>query len=194
MGAHICVIKITANGLDRYLVKYIAKEEPTFGLYVVSQNEVQKYLETRVIGSPEASAIQMSHPIVKCNLGVVYIDTNSPENRVRILKPQKEITEENDDSEEIYEKAGREHYMSRPKTNEFENVTFPKYMSEYNHTAHKNLPKYAVLSQQETLDNLVVYKRAKPLIPHTHFLTVLDGEAFYYQHLLWCIPFRDDKF
>ena len=44
-GAHICIMKITANGLDWYLVKYITKEEPTFGLYVVAQNEVQKYLD-----------------------------------------------------------------------------------------------------------------------------------------------------
>ena len=39
--AHICIMRITSNGLDRYLVKYTAKEEPTFGLYVVAQNEVQ---------------------------------------------------------------------------------------------------------------------------------------------------------
>ena len=44
--AHIYIMRITSNGLDRYLVKYIAKEEPTFGLYVVAQNEVQKYLQT----------------------------------------------------------------------------------------------------------------------------------------------------
>ena len=44
--AHICIMGITSNGLERYLVKYIAKEEPTFGLYVVAQNEVQKYLQT----------------------------------------------------------------------------------------------------------------------------------------------------
>ena len=103
LDAHICVMKITANGLDRYLVNYIAKEEPTFGLYVVAQNEVQKYLRTRVIGSPEVSAIQMSHPIVKCNLGVIYVDTNLPENRVHVFRPLKEITEDTDDSEEIYE-------------------------------------------------------------------------------------------
>lgn len=182
-------MKITANGLDHYLVKYIAKEEPTFGLYVVQQNEVQKYLETRVIGSPEASAIQMSHPIVKSNLGVIYVDTNLPDTRIRVLRPQKELAEETPDSEEIYEKAAREYYMSRPKTAEYENITYPKYISEYNHTTPPNVPKYGLLTQCDTLDNMVVYKRAKPLIPRTHFLTMLDGESFYYQHLLWHVPF-----
>lgn len=80
-GAHMCVMKITANGLDQYLVKYIAKEEPTFGLYVVAQDEVQKYFKTQVVGSPGAAAIQMSHAIVKCNMGVIYIDTNLSQNR-----------------------------------------------------------------------------------------------------------------
>ena len=162
-------------------------------MYVVAQNEVQKYLETRVIGSSEVLVIQMSHPIVKCNLGVIHVDTNLPENRVHVFRPLKEITEETDDSEEIYEKAAREHYMSRPRTDECEKITFPKYISEYSHTMPKNVPKYAVHNQHETLDNMVAYKRAKPLIPCTHLLTVLDGENFYYQHLLWSIPFRDDK-
>ena len=79
--------------------------------------------------------------------------------------------------------------MSRPRTDEYEKITFPQYISEYNHTIPKNVPKYAVHNQHEMLDNMVVYKRVKPLIPHTHFLTVLDGENFYYQCLLWCIPF-----
>ena len=47
----------------------------------------------------------MSHPIVKSNMGVIYVDTNLSDNRIRVLKPQQEILEENDDSEEIYEKA-----------------------------------------------------------------------------------------
>ena len=79
----------------------------------------------------------MSHPIVKYNLGVIYVDINLPENRVHVFRPLKEITEETDDSEEIYEKAAREHYMSRPRTDEYEKMTLPKYISEYNHTMPK---------------------------------------------------------
>ena len=53
-------MRITADGFDWCLVKYIGKKEPTFGLYVVAQNEVQKHLH--------AAVIQMSHPIVKSNI------------------------------------------------------------------------------------------------------------------------------
>ena len=126
-------------------------------------------------------------------MGVIYVDTNMPDNRIRVLKPQQEILEKNDESEEIYEKTAREHYMNRPKTNEYESMTFPKYVSEYNYTTPQNVPQYALHSQQKTLDDMVVYKRTKPLIPRTHFLTALDGEEFYYQQLLWQIPFQDDR-
>ena len=47
----------------------------------------------------------MSHPIVKSNMGVIYVDTKLPDNRIRVLKPQQEILEGNDESEELYEKA-----------------------------------------------------------------------------------------
>ena len=47
--AHVCTMRITSCGLDRYLIKYIAKEEPTFGLYIINYNEVQQYLETRAL-------------------------------------------------------------------------------------------------------------------------------------------------
>ena len=83
--------------------------------------------------------------------------------------------------------------MNRPKQDQYEQLTLPKYISQYNHIRHKDVPKYAIQNMQETLDNMAVYKRAKPLIPRTHFLTVLDGEQYYYQQLLWNIPFRDDK-
>ena len=83
--------------------------------------------------------------------------------------------------------------MNRPKTNEYESMTFPKYVSQYNHTTLQNVPQYALHSQQKTLDDIVVYKQIKPLIPQTHLLTALDGEEFYYQQLLWQIPFQDDR-
>ena len=58
-------MRITMKGLNRYLMKHIAKEDPTFDPYIVNQNEVKKYLETRIIGAPEAVAIQSSHAICR---------------------------------------------------------------------------------------------------------------------------------
>ena len=103
---HVCTMRITSCGLDRYLVKYIAKDEPTFGLYIINHNEIQQYLETRVIGVPEAAAIQSSHAICRSNTGVIFIDTNIPNDWVRVLRPHNIVAEEDKESEEIYEPAG----------------------------------------------------------------------------------------
>lgn len=108
-----------------------------------------------------------------------------------MLKPQKDIDDERADSDEIYTLAAREFYMKRPASQEFENICYPTYISEYHHTNATSVPKYGKVSN--TLDNRVVYKRAKALIPRTHFLTALDGEQFYYQQLLMKVPFHDDN-
>lgn len=42
--AHINVQQVTRSGLERYLVKYVAQVEPTFGL-TVKDNPVETYSE-----------------------------------------------------------------------------------------------------------------------------------------------------
>ena len=100
-GGHVNVQKITRSGLERYLGKYISKVEPTFGLQVEYKNDVVKYLESRIIGAPEAVAIQLSHIIVDSNMQVIFIDTNFHEDRFRILMPANQI-DEDDDGDEIF--------------------------------------------------------------------------------------------
>ena len=71
-GGHVNVQKITRSGLERYLVKYISKVEPTFGLQVEYNNYVVKYLESRIIGAPEAVANQLSYRVVNSNMQVIF--------------------------------------------------------------------------------------------------------------------------
>ncbi len=77
-----------------YLVKYIAKVEPTFGLRVEFSSEVQKYFEIRLIGAPEAIAITCSYAMVSCDTAVVYIDTNPEDKRFRVMKHHGDIQEQ----------------------------------------------------------------------------------------------------
>ena len=123
-GGHVNVQKITRSGLERYLVNYISKVEPTFGLQVEYNNDVVKYLESRIIGAPEAVAIQLSHRIVDSNMQVIFIDTNFHEDRFRILKPANQINEE-DDRDAIFQPGHREYYMSRPKVETFNIMRIP---------------------------------------------------------------------
>ena len=116
--------------MERYLVKYISKVEPTFGLQVDHTNDVVKYLESRIIGAPEAIAVQLSHIIVDSNMQVIFIDTNFHEDRFSILKPVNQINED-DDGDEIFQPGHREYCMCKPKVEPFITMTLPNYLTSY---------------------------------------------------------------
>ena len=60
---HLNVQKVTRTGLERYLVKYVAKIEATFGLKVSADqlSESDLYHSTRLIGSPECITYLLSY-------------------------------------------------------------------------------------------------------------------------------------
>jgi hypothetical protein len=192
-GGHVNVQKITRSGLERYLVKYISKVEPTFDLQVEHKNDVVKYLESRIIGTPEAIAVQLSHRIVDSNMQVIFIDTNLHEDRFRILKPANQIDEE-DDGDDIYQPGHREYYMCRPKVESFITMTLPNYFTSYSvlSTDNAKIPKFAAENVRIDQNENKVIKRQKVLIPRYHFLTPLDGEKFYYQQLLLKVPYLSE--
>ena len=187
---HVNIQKITRSGLERYLVKYISKVEPTFGLEVEYKNDVAKYLEPRIIGAPEAIAVQLSHRIVDSNMQVIFIDTNFHEDRLRILKPANQI-DEDDDEDEICQPGHREYYMSRPKVEPFITMTLPNYLTSYSvlSTDNAKIPKFAAENVWIDLNENKVIKRQKVIIPRYQFLTPLNGEKFYYQQLLLKVPY-----
>ena len=55
--------------------------------------------------------------------------------------------------------------MNRPKTDLFSNMLYPKYMSCYNHTCHRNVPKYALSTMADTLDNKLFTREEKVSYP-----------------------------
>ena len=188
-GGHVKVQKITRSGLERYLVKYISKVEPTFGLQVEYTNDVVKYLESRIIGAPEAIAVQLSHMIVDSNMQVIFIDTNFHEDRLSILKPVNQINED-DDGDEIFQPGHREYYMCKPKVEPFITMTLPNYLTSYSvlSTNNAKIPKFAAENVWIDQNENRVIKRQNVLIPRYQFLTPLDGENFYYQQLLLKVP------
>ena len=139
---HINVQRITNTGLERYLVKYVSKIEPSFTVGVENESEVSKYLESRLIGAPEAVAMMLSYPMVDSNTSVVFLDTNMPNQRSRPLRPKIEIEELDPDSTDIFVHGAREHYMNRPKTLHFESMTYPRYTCEYRISKNLKLRRF----------------------------------------------------
>lgn len=77
--AHVNVQYVTKRGIENYLVKYIAKIEPIFFAKMNEKaNEVQKFLECRLVSSVEAATIVNGHHLVQCDIDVLFIDTSLP--------------------------------------------------------------------------------------------------------------------
>ena len=56
--------RVTQLGLVRYLVKFVAKIEPTFTLSIKqNKTEVDKYFTTRLTGAPEVATTLLSFQI-----------------------------------------------------------------------------------------------------------------------------------
>ncbi|CAC5390818.1 unnamed protein product [Mytilus coruscus] len=191
--AHINVQQVTRSGLERYLVKYIAKVEPTFGL-IVKDNPVQNYFESRLVGAPEAVASILSHHFVSGTRQVIFVDTNLPSERSRVLKSFSSLKESTDTDTDIYIEGPREFYMERPKDDLFTNLTFPRYVTDFEiFTSKTKIPKSRLNCLHLDLKGKFIVQRNTKLIPRFRFLTPLDGESFYFQTLLSQVPHRKEE-
>ncbi|VDI62589.1 Hypothetical predicted protein [Mytilus galloprovincialis] len=192
-NAHINVQQVTRSGLERYLVKYIAKVEPTFGL-IVKDNPVQNYFESRLVGAPEAVASILSHHFVSGTRQVIFVDTNLPSERSRVLKSFSSLKEAADTDTDIYVDGPREFYMERPNDDLFTNLTFPQYLTDLEiFTSKSKIPKCRLNSLHLDLKGRFIVRRNTKLIPRFRFLTPLDGESFYFQTLLSQVPYRKEE-
>lgn len=119
-----------------YMVSYISKvqkgmsellrtacEEARRGNSSINQQviDIGKCLNNVEISAQEAVYIVLQLPMRKSSRVVVFINTASPEDRVKLLKPLQEINDLEDDSDEIYASGLIKRYMKRPA--KLENVS-----------------------------------------------------------------------
>ncbi|CAC5411251.1 unnamed protein product [Mytilus coruscus] len=190
--AHINVQHVTRSGLEKYLVKYVAKVEPTFGL-TVKDNHVSSYFETRIVGAPEAAAAVMSHHFVSSTRQVIFIDTNLKSER-RVLKPYEQLQTSEGDGTDIFIKGPRDFCEQRPSTDICSNLTLVEYLSDCEiFTFRSKIPKNRQSNIYTDVQARYVVRRIKSLIPRYRFLTPLDSEAFYFQTLLLNVSYRSEN-
>ncbi|XP_071137190.1 uncharacterized protein [Mytilus edulis] len=191
--AHINVQHVTRSGLEKYLVKYVAKVEPTFGL-TVKDNPVSSYFETRIVGAPEAAAAVMSHHFVSSTRQVLFIDTNLKSERSRVLKPYEQLQASDGDGTDIFIKGPRDFYEERPSNDICSNLTLVEYLSDFEiFTTRSKIPKNRQSTIYTDVQGRYVVQRIKSLIPRYRFLTPLDSEAFYFQTLLLNVSYRSEN-
>ena len=75
-----------------------------------------KFLNNVEISAQEAVYIVLQLPMRKSSHEVVFISTSPPENQVHLLKPLQEISEIDDDSDEIYASGLIKRYTKRPSS------------------------------------------------------------------------------
>lgn len=160
-------------------------------LWSVADNPVTSYFETRIVGAPEAAAV-LSHKFVSGTRQVIFIDTNLPTQRSRVLKTFSNL-ESCCDETDIFMKGSRDFYMERPSGKPFDNMTLPEYLTQYEiFTSKTKIPKIRQFIHTDAGDRFVV-KRNKVLIPRYRFLTPLDSDAFYYQTLLLKVSYQSES-
>jgi hypothetical protein len=75
--AHLNVQKVTENGWEQYLAKYVAKAEPSTKMHVGKRSEADYYLSRRLVGIIEAMVILLQIKQVQCNRQVEFLPTDT---------------------------------------------------------------------------------------------------------------------
>ena len=163
--------------------------------------------------SPQEAAYQIM-PVLwlrKVFPGVLYVNSNIPEKRVRMMLSKKEIAELPEDSTDIYNRNMMNRYMIRPHDALFEPLCYTLFIKRYqlqtkpiendsqpeelvdelvetNHSTSSSYPKLLVLSTDERLH----YHQVK-LVLRYHVPNKCKHPKSYAHHLLFMFyPFRDE--
>jgi len=126
-----------------YVASYISKLKKTLGdvLKSVCRNSVplgpkkmmdtvsRKFLSHREVSAQEAVYRLLSLPLVKGSRQIVFVPTDLPENRTKLLKPMKVIQELYDDEEDLYQLDILDKYQLRPDS--IENVCLADFAANY---------------------------------------------------------------
>ncbi|CAB4412311.1 unnamed protein product [Rhizophagus irregularis] len=179
---------ITDKGFARYMIKYIAKKEPSHVFNIQENNLLREHIIARRLGSMELMFLLLGHQICNSSATVKFLTTEPPQTRNRTIIPIYMIEE---DDENPYYDDNIMKYMSRPHLPEFNNLTYPQYFEKYSITPSSPTST----SRQIYRDNLGNYivKRSKEIVTRYRFLKIEDGELYFYQQLLLKIPARDES-
>ncbi|CAF0998397.1 unnamed protein product, partial [Brachionus calyciflorus] len=186
----------TKRGLEQYLVKYISKVEPTFGAKEVKKdtNEITKYFDLRIVSSVEAVAFVFGHHFVQSNIKVSFIPTSLPNEE--FLKKKDELMELDEEDKNIFKDSLYDHYLNRPINHKTNSLTFFDYHQQYQIYLKDSKTMIPTSRLSKILNDLKgnnIVIRKNPIITRSNYFDETDGEIYFYQKLLYNVPFRDFK-
>ena len=127
---HVNVIKLGPDFPIDYICKYITKPEKRLNIKLPkTTGQVAKYLNRRIVGGPEAAAIELEVPQCIQSVEVVYIPSYL-QPRTRVIKRAKHLPAD-ESSSDIYYKTKFEYYLNRPTDALFEKLTYPQFYQQF---------------------------------------------------------------
>ena len=205
-----------------YVASYISKPEKTLGDVLKGvgastqhlgakasmKSIAKKFLTHREVSAQEAVYRLMSLPLSKGSREVVFIATDLPENRTRLMKPIKIIKNLEDDDTDVFQAGYLERYPMRPAI--VEDMCLAEFVSKYRYTSRAS-PKAD--SDSDTNEDQHVAKdndapsslklssgagymsrRANPAIIRSHQWSLQkQAEQYYHGLLVLYVPWRDES-
>uniref|UniRef100_A0A8D8XYD7 ATP-dependent DNA helicase n=1 Tax=Cacopsylla melanoneura TaxID=428564 RepID=A0A8D8XYD7_9HEMI len=191
-------------GLASYIVNYISKSEA--GLSKLLRNASKDidsgnvslkekfrkignvFLNGSLMSAQEAVYYLLCMPVSKNSRRVVFISTGPQSERIVMLKNKSLLSALPGDSEDVYMDDIIKKYCKRPKA--LENICLAEYAACYNRGF---IDRDEFNDDEERESEEVLKVRTKPaIIRYRKYKLAQDPDNYYREHLLLCLPFRDE--
>jgi len=156
-------------------MKYITKREPSHIFNIYENDLLREHIIARRLSSMELMFLLLGHQICNSSATVKFLTTESPPTRPSTIFPIYMI---DDDDENPYYDDTIMKYMLRPRTPEFDNITYSQYFERYSIIPSPPTTTSRIIYRDD-LNNYVI-KRSKDIIVRYRFLKIEDGELYFY--------------
>ena len=170
-----------------------------------------KFLHSNEVSAQEACYILLGQKLSECSRRIIFINTNLPENRTRILKSKDHLKELPIDSKNIFEQDLLTQYCLRP--NELKDCCLARFASEYETSYTKKIKEFEddnddnennnnntndqsdsneILQLKDKSRYIHKLKKFKIVrFPHVDF--DIDEQNFYREQLMLFLPWNDEN-
>lgn len=191
-------------GAAMYVCMYVSKSEPErlkHAMHETLQNippNASQRKRLSMIGATVLTHRQVSLQEVVYRLGgfslvrstrtTVTVNSRYPQNRSKLLKPKKDLSQLPDQSTHVFEPGTIDYYQNRPDGHEWDLMSLATFATHYT-TTGKQSPNSTKL---KTYD-MWAKKRQKPACLRLPHLTPASGDEYYYSLLVLFKPFRQES-
>ncbi|EXX55721.1 Pif1p [Rhizophagus irregularis DAOM 197198w] len=183
---HICFQYVTSAHLQKYLIKYVSKAEPSELFELYEHDAMKSHVLGRRLGSMELMLLLLGKTVCRSSIAVEYLPTLPSSERIRSIKPIHILQEEDMDP---YWSDAVDKYFERPLDPIFDEITYPIYHRKYRQISRpsNNNTNYWI-----DVKGRYIVARKKEILVRFQYLTAQNGESFFYQQLLLKLPVRNE--